>query len=61
MKKVSGWAALFAVSTVIAGIYGMNFDDMPELHWSFGYLWAIGLMLTASLTLYLIFKKKGWM
>ena len=37
MRKISAWVAILAVPTMIAGIYGMNFDDMPELHWRFGY------------------------
>ena len=42
--KLSSWAGIVLVPTLIAGIYGMNFRDMPELHWQFGYLYALGLM-----------------
>lgn len=60
-KKVSAWAAILFTPTVIAGIYGMNFNDMPELHWAFGYPFALGIMLAAAATLYTIFKKQRWL
>jgi magnesium transporter len=44
----------------VAGIYGMNFDNMPELHWSFGYPLALLLMVAAGGLMYGIFKRKGW-
>ena len=47
--------------TLIAGIYGMNFEHMPELKWRFGYLWALGLMVTVPTSLVLWFKRKGWL
>ena len=52
MKRVSSWAAILFAPTLIGGIYGMNFDHMPELHWAFGYPFAIGLMLLLGLGLY---------
>ena len=61
MRKISAWAAIIAVPTAIAGIYGMNFDDMPELHWSFGYPAVIGVMAILCLLLYRGFKKSGWL
>jgi len=61
MKKVSSWAAILFTPTLVAGIYGMNFDEMPELHWAFGYPFAIGLMLLAGGALYLGFKRRGWL
>jgi magnesium transporter len=61
MRKISAWVAIAAVGTLVAGIYGMNFDRMPELHWRFGYAWALGLMATASVTLYRVFKRSGWL
>ena len=61
VKKVSGWAAILFAPTLVGGIYGMNFDHMPELHWSLGYPIALGLMLASSVTLYLVFKSKGWL
>ncbi|AOP54795.1 magnesium and cobalt transport protein CorA [Brevibacterium aurantiacum] len=61
MKKISGWAAILFAPTLIGAIYGMNFDDMPELHWTFGYPMALGLMLGLGIVLYTVFKKKKWM
>jgi magnesium transporter len=61
MRKISAWAAIIAVPTAIAGIYGMNFDDMPELHWTFGYPTVLAVMLTICLLLYRGFKKSGWL
>ena len=51
---------IFLQPTLIAGIYGMNFDFMPELHWEYGYLISIGFMILAAITPVIIFKKKGW-
>jgi magnesium transporter len=61
MRKISAWVAIAAVGTLIAGVYGMNFDHMPELHWRYGYGMAVGLMLVASVVLYRLFKKSGWL
>jgi magnesium transporter len=61
VKKVSGWAAILFAPTLVAGIYGMNFKIMPELHWPLGYPMALGLMLATSVTLYTVFKRKGWL
>ena len=44
MRKISAWVAIAAVPTMIAGIYGMNFDNMPELHWHYGYFMVLGVM-----------------
>jgi magnesium transporter len=51
---------IFLPPTLIASIYGMNFDFMPELHWEYGYIFSIGLMILAAITPLVIFKKKGW-
>jgi magnesium transporter len=61
VKKISGWAAILFAPTLIAGIYGMNFEYMPELHWLLGYPFALALMALVSLTLYLVFKSRGWL
>ena len=61
MRKISAWVAIAAVSTLVAGVYGMNFVHMPELHWRFGYAWALGIMAIASVALYRLFKKSGWL
>jgi magnesium transporter len=60
MKKVSGWAAILFAPTLVGGIYGMNFEVMPELKWAFGYPMAIGMMLLVGIVLYLVFKRRGW-
>jgi magnesium transporter len=61
MRRMSAWAAIFAVITVLAGIYGMNFADMPELGWSFGYPLVMIVMFLLSVYLYRKFKKSGWL
>ncbi|MDZ5662029.1 magnesium/cobalt transporter CorA [Nocardioides sp. zg-1308] len=61
MRKISAGAALIVVPTLIAGIYGMNFDHMPELHWAYGYPFALLLMVGVSLGLFAWFKKSGWL
>lgn len=61
MKKISGWAAILFAPTLIAAVYGMNFDSMPELHWAFGYPMAVLMMIALSVTLYIIFRTKKWM
>jgi len=61
MRKISAGAAIIVVPTLIAGVYGMNFDNMPELHWHFGYAYALILMATAVLGLFWWFRKSGWL
>ena len=61
MKKISGWAAILFAPTLVGAIYGMNFDDMPELHWAFGYPMALGLMFGLGVVLYIVFRVKKWM
>ena len=60
VKRLASYAALVAVPTMIAGIYGMNFETMPELRWSFGYPLTIGVMVAADAYLFSRFKKAGW-
>jgi magnesium transporter len=61
MRKLTAWAAILLAPTLIAGIYGMNFDAMPELGWRFGYGFALLLMGSVSVALYVMFKRKGWL
>ena len=61
MKKVSSWAAIIFAPTLVGTIYGMNFDNMPELHWQYGYLWALFLMVLIAVGLYFIFKRRDWL
>lgn len=61
MRKISAWVAIAAVGTLVAGIYGMNFQHMPELGWHYGYGFALAVMVVASVVLYRLFKKSGWL
>lgn len=61
MKKLSAWAGIILVPTLIAAIYGMNFDHMPELHWALGYPLALGMMAASAVALYRGFRKRGWL
>ena len=61
LKKISAWAAILFAPTLIGTVYGMNFRRMPELGWVFGYPFALGLMLVVSVTLYVVFKGRGWL
>ena len=61
IKRISAWAAILFAPTLIGTVYGMNFHGMPELRWVFGYPFALALMLMVSLTLYAIFKRRGWL
>jgi magnesium transporter len=61
MKKMTSWGAILIVATLIAGIYGMNFAEMPELRWQFGYPLALGLMLLSTISLFVYFKRKDWL
>jgi magnesium transporter len=59
--KVSAWAAIIALPTVIASIYGMNFERMPEVHWHLGYPYALALMAGSGLALFTLFKRHHWL
>ncbi len=61
MRKISAWVAIAAVPTAMAGIYGMNFDHMPELHWTFGYPMVLLLMTTVCTVLYRNFRRNNWL
>jgi len=60
-KRLAAYAALVAVPTMIAGVYGMNFDYMPELKWTFGYPLAVGAMVVIDAWLFYKFRKAGWL
>ncbi|MFG2720810.1 magnesium and cobalt transport protein CorA [Streptomyces sp. NPDC048416] len=61
IKKISAWAAILFAPTLVGTIYGMNFTEMPELRWAFGYPFAIALMGVVCAGLYLVFKRRGWL
>ena len=61
VRKISSWAAIIAVPTMIAGIYGMNFEHMPELRWELGYPLAVAAMALACFLLYAYFKRRRWL
>jgi magnesium transporter len=61
MRKIASWAAIAAVWTAIAGVYGMNFRFMPELTWKFGYPMMLGVMVVLSYGLYRVLRKNGWL
>ncbi|MEU5364471.1 magnesium and cobalt transport protein CorA [Streptomyces sp. NPDC005925] len=61
MRKITAWAAVVAVPTMVCGVYGMNFDHMPELHWRFGYPLVVGVISVACLVLYRGFRRNGWL
>ncbi|WP_186119618.1 magnesium/cobalt transporter CorA [Burkholderia gladioli] len=60
-KRLGSFAALFAIPTMIAGIYGMNFNNIPELHWRFGFYVCLGVMAIGDLALWWRFKRAGWL
>jgi magnesium transporter len=61
MRKISAWVAIAAVPTMVAGIYGMNFENMPELRWQYGYFAALGGMALVCAALYRAFRRSGWL
>jgi magnesium transporter len=61
VRRISAWAAIIAVPTMIAGIYGMNFEHMPELGWRLGYPLAVSAIALACLVLYRAFRRAGWL
>ena len=60
-KKLAAWASIFAVCTAFAGIWGMNFEAMPELKWRYGYLMAISMIVVACSLLYWRFRRAKWL
>ncbi len=61
MKRMTSWGALLLGATLIAGIYGMNFQHMPELGWEYGYPFALGLMVLLTVTGYFYFRRRDWL
>jgi magnesium transporter len=61
VKRISSWAAILFAPTLVASIYGMNFDHMPELGWALGYPFAILLMVVLGAALYAVFRRRGWL
>ena len=60
VKRISSWAAIFFAPTLVAGIYGMHFEHMPELGWTLGYPFAFVLMLALAAVLFVAFRRRGW-
>ncbi|GAA4410063.1 magnesium/cobalt transporter CorA [Actinokineospora soli] len=61
MRRITAWAAIIAVPTLVVGVYGMNFDHMPELHWRYGYPVVLALTFAVCLVLYRSFKRNQWL
>jgi magnesium transporter len=61
VKRISAWAAILFAPTLVGTVYGMNFNHMPELHWLLGYPLALLLMILTSVSLYIVFKQRGWL
>ncbi|MCI0383093.1 magnesium and cobalt transport protein CorA [Streptomyces sp. CNQ085] len=61
MRRISAWAAMLAIPTMVAGLYGMNFEHMPELGWEFGYPLVMGAMAASAGLLYRAFRRNGWL
>ncbi|GEA88986.1 magnesium and cobalt transport protein CorA [Cellulomonas cellasea] len=60
-RRISAWAAIALVPTAIAGLYGMNFDNIPELHWKYGYFAVLTVIASACTVLHRLFKRNGWL
>ena len=61
MRKIAAWAAIAAMQTAIAGVYGMNFPNMPEIHWRYGYPLILVVMFGSAIGLYRLFRRSGWL
>ena len=61
VQKISAWAAILIVPTIITSVYGMTFDPMPELHWLLGYSFALSLVVVIPVPLYFGFERSGWL
>ena len=60
-RRISAWVAIVAADTVITGVYGMNFDYIPELHFHYSYFLCLAVMLVLDMSLYLQFRRSGWL
>ena len=60
-RKLAAWAAIISIPTALAGIYGMNFENMPELKWAYGYYVVLGVMAAVCTTLFVLFKRAKWL
>ncbi|TLS41740.1 magnesium and cobalt transport protein CorA [Streptomyces montanus] len=61
MRKITSWAAIIAVPTMVCGVYGMNFDYMPETHWTFGYPMVLGITVGICFAIHRTLKRNGWL
>ena len=61
VRQITALGTIGVSWTIITGIYGMNFVNMPELSWRYGYLWAIGLMVITGAGLTVLFRRRGWL
>jgi magnesium transporter len=61
VRKISAWAAIALLPTAVAGIYGMNFDNMPELRWKYGYFLVLGIIVGGCVLLHRLFRRNGWL
>ncbi|MFD9791780.1 magnesium and cobalt transport protein CorA [Streptomyces sp. NPDC059070] len=61
MRKITSWAAIIAVPTMVCGVYGMNFDHMPELHWKYGYPIVLAAIAGSCLAIHRTLKRNGWL
>ncbi|MCC5478860.1 magnesium and cobalt transport protein CorA [Streptomyces barringtoniae] len=61
MRKITAWAAIIAVPTMVTGVYGMNFDYMPELHWKYGYPLVLGVTIAMCVGIHRVLKRNGWL
>ncbi|MGW1804392.1 magnesium and cobalt transport protein CorA [Streptomyces sp. NPDC002078] len=61
MRKITAWAAIIAVPTMVTGVYGMNFDHMPELHWKYGYPLVLGVTIAMCVGIHRVLKRNGWL
>ncbi|KUJ64295.1 magnesium transporter CorA [Streptomyces albus subsp. albus] len=61
MRKITAWAAIVAVPTMVCGVYGMNFDHMPELHWKYGYPAVMAVIVGVCIAIHRSFKRNGWL